>query len=167
MSAFRIRAGTYPANAMTSTYNVESFPIQADQRNYPWKIITPSEMARQFDAITEDGGDGTSVAIGRWNLRWHFTALTPLMIDYVLDTIFPTNGLNEAVTIVTYTARMGWICLNINAHWREPAETGESKPRGGFLHGPYLDFDDGVVAYSGGGYSLGYSSGYDIGGIPT
>lgn len=166
MSAFRYRAGTYPANQMTSAYNVESFPMQSDQRNYPWKIITPSEMARRYDARTGGGLDGTVRFIGSWNLRWYFTAITPLMLDYVLDTMFPTDGVNEVCTIVTYTARDGWICLNATAHFVEPADAGESKPRGLFLHGVYIEFDEGTIAGTGGDFNSDFSSDFYIGGIP-
>lgn len=166
MSQFRARAGTYDASDMTSTYAIEDFAIQSDQRNYPWLIVTPSELFREFDAQTGGGLDGTVRNIGKWNGSWHVAALTPLMFDYVQDTLFPTDGVNEALTIVTYTAKRGWKCLNIRAHLLEPPDFGTTKPRGMLLTNVRLiDFFDGDEADSGGGYSSGFSSGYDIGGL--
>ena len=48
MPKFRIRAGTWDASDMTDTYDVENFPVQTDQRNYPWFIVTPSELFREL-----------------------------------------------------------------------------------------------------------------------
>jgi hypothetical protein len=166
MTQFRARAGTYNASDMTSTYAIEGYPIQADQRNYPWLIATPSELFREFDAQTRGGLDGTVRNIGRWNGSWHFGALTPLMFAYVQTTLFPTNGVNEALTLVTYTAKRGWVCLNVQAHLLEPADYGTTKPRGQLLTNVRLiDFTEGVEADSGGAYSSAFSNAYDIGGV--
>ncbi len=166
MSEFRARVGTHPASTMTSAYNVQDYPIQADQRTYPWLIATPSEMFREFDAQTRGGLDGTVRNMGRWNGSWYFGGLTPLMFDYVQDTLFPTDGVNEALTIVTYTVKRGWVCLNIQAHLIDPTDTGDTRPRGQLLTNVRLiDFNEGVEAASGGAYSSAYSSAYDIGGV--
>lgn len=166
MAQFRARAGTYDASDMTSTYNIQDYPVQSDQRNYPWIIATPSEMFREFDAQTRGGLDGTLRNIGRWNGSWYFGALTPLMFDYVQDTLFPTDGVNETLTIVTYTVKRGWVCLNVQAHLIDPTDTGSTRPRGQLLTNVRLiDFTEGTEADSGGGFSSGFSSGFSIGGI--
>lgn len=167
MSQFRARAGTYSASDMTSTYNIEDYPIQSDQLTYQWLIAAPSEMFREFDAQTRGGLDGTIRNIGKWNGSWYLGGLTPLMFDHVQDTLFPTDGVNEALTIVTYTVKRGWICLNIQGHLLEPADFGTTKPRGKLLTSVRLiDFNEGTEADSGGGFSFGFSSGFDIGDIP-
>jgi hypothetical protein len=167
MAAPRIRAGTHTASDMTSTYDVAAFPIQADQRNYLWRVVTPTEMAREFDAQTEGGLDGTRRNIGYWNGSIYLMACTPLMHEYVRQTLFPTNGVNEALTIVIYTVKRGWVCLQVDGHLNELSEVGENHPQARFLEAVRLiDFDNGVLN-TGGGFSSGFSSGFDLGGIPT
>ena len=168
MPKFRIRAGTWDASDMTDTYDVENFPVQTDQRNYPWFIVTPSELFRELDATTEGGLDGTIRKIGNWNGSLYFAALTPLMSDYVQATIFPTDGTNEVLTIAIYNAKRGWVCLNGNGHFLEPVDFGESRPRGQFLKAVRLiDFDEGVEADSGGDFNSDFNSDFNLGGIPA
>lgn len=167
MSQFRARTGTHNASDMTSAYNIQDYPIQTDQRTYPWIVASQSELFREFDAVTGGGLSGTRRQIGKWNGAWFFGALTPLMFAHVKSTLFPTDGLNEQLTIVTYIVKRGWTALNIYAHLNEPAEFGQTRPRGQVLTNVRLiDFDEGTLADSGGGYSTGYSSGYPTGGIP-
>lgn len=167
MSQFRARPGTYNASDMTSTYNIDDYPIQSDQQTYQWLIATPSELFREYDAQTGGGLDGTVRNIGRWNGSWYFGGLTPLMFDYVQATLFPTDGVNEALTIVTYTAKRGWVCLNIRAHLLEPADYGTTQPRGKLLTSVRLiDFNDGVEAVSGGEFTSEFTSEFVHGGIP-
>lgn len=168
MSQFRARAGTYNASDMTSAYAIENYAIQSDQRTYPWIIATPSEMFREFDAQTRGGLDGTLRNIGKWNGSWYFGALTPMMFEYVQATLFPTNGVNEALTVVTYTVKRGWVCLNIQAHLLEPAEFGTTKPRGQVLTNVRLiDFNEGNEADSGGDFNSDFNSDFNLGGIPA
>lgn len=168
MSEFRARAGTWDAADMTSAYNLQDYPIQSDQRNYPWIIASPSELFREFDAQTGGGLDGTIRNIGRWNGAWYLGALTPLMFDYVQDTLFPADGVNEALTIVTYTVKRGWLCLNIQAHLLEPADFGTTKPRGQLLTNVKLiAFNEGTEADSGGSHSLAHNISHNIGGVPA
>jgi len=169
MSQFRARAGTYAASAMTSTYAIQSYPTQTDQQNYPWLVASPSEMFRPYDAITRGGLSGLRRQIGKWNGAWYFAALTPLMFNYVQQTLFPTDGINELMTIVTYTARQGWVCLNLYGHLNEPQEFGQTRPRGLLLTDVKLiDFDEGVVVgYLGGDFSADFNADFDRGGIPA
>lgn len=165
MAAPRIRVGTHPASDMTSTYDVSAFPVQADQRNYPWRVVVPTELAREFDAQT-DGIDGTRRNIGQWNGSIYFVAITPLMYAHIEQTLFPTNGVNEDLTLVIYSAKRGWICIQASCHLNELALVGQSRRRGGFVEAVQLiDFNNGVLS-TGGGFASGFSSGFDIGGIP-
>lgn len=168
MIEYRARTGIHNASDMTNTYAISAYPRQSDQRNYPWMIVTPSEQFNPYDAITDGGLSGTRRAIGKWNGSWFFATATPLMIDHVVSTLFPTDGVNEWLTIVTYTAQYGWQCLNIYAHFNV-LEFGQSRPRGQVLRNVRLiDFTDGTIANSGGAYDASaYDSGYDTGGIPS
>lgn len=168
MSDFRARVGTHNASDMTSTYDVDAFPIQADQRNYAWHIATPSELFREFDAQTGGGLSGLRRNIGKWNGSWYFGGVTPLMFDYVQTTLFPTDGANEWLTIVTYVAKRGWKCFNIYAHLNELAEVGETRPRGQLMTNVRLiDFDEGTEANSGGEFTSEFTSEFMHGGIPA
>jgi len=168
MSAYRIRIGTHSASDMTSTYDVRDWPTQSDQKT-PWfSPVTPSEMFKEYDSQSDGGLDGTRRFLGKWNGAWYFNALSPGQIDYIQDTFFTTDGANEALTIVTYVVRSGWICLNITGHYNDPADAGQSKPGSGQMENLRLiDFDEGTEADSGGGFSSGFSSGFNIGGIPA
>ncbi|MAS33544.1 MAG: hypothetical protein CL610_06030 [Anaerolineaceae bacterium] len=168
MSAYRIRTGTHPASDMTSTYNVRAFPEQTDQ-HVPWfSPVTPSEMFRQYDAQTPGGLDGTRRFLGRWNGSWYFNALSPGQIDYIQTAFFPDNGVNQQLTIVTYVVRKGWVCLNVYGHFNEPADAGSSRAGSGQMEGLRLiDFDEGVIANSGGDFNSDFNSDFSKGGIPA
>lgn len=167
MANNRLRVGTYNATQMTSTYDIDDWTVQSDQRNAPWRIVSPSENFREFDAVTEPGLDGTRRMIGGWNGAWYFPAITPLMFDYVRNTYFPTDGVNETMTIVTKTV-YGWKCFNIEAHLNLFADVGESRPRGNLMKATRLiDFTDGALNTGGGFKADAFTSGFDIGGIPT
>jgi hypothetical protein len=161
----RIRVGTYAATTMTDTYAVQNFPIQSDQRNYPWRVITPTETAREFDAQT-DGVDGTRRYIGKWNGGLYFTAITPEMYQYVRLNLFPTNGVNEALTFVIYVVNKGWVCIQADCQLNQLAEVGQSRPQARFTEGVRLiEFGNGELN-TGGAFTSGFSSGFDLGGIP-
>lgn len=169
MSAFRIRAGTYAASTMTSTYNVRSFAVQTDQLN-PWfSPVTPSERWRQYDAQTEGGLSGLRRFIGKWNGSWYFNAITPGQVDYLRTTLFPTDGVNEDVTIVTYADGFGWICVQCTAHWNDPVTASGSQPTSQRLQDFRMDFDEGVLvgADSGSDFNSDFSDDFGTQGIPA
>lgn len=166
----RLRAGTWDASAMTTAYAVANFPTQADQRHIKWRVVSPSGFMNEYDAYTEGGLDGTVRAIGRWNGEIVIAAATPMMLEYIRDTLFPTDGVNEDLTIVNYSvARSGLVCINAKATLRlgRPAEMAEPFPGQGAVVQVRIPYFDGIEASSGGAYSAAYSSAYNIGGIPA
>lgn len=169
MTEHRIRVGTWPANAMTSAYAIKNFPSQTDQLNYYIWVdpISPSGFFRQYDAVIDDTLDGTRGGIGKYNGSWYFDPLTPLMAQYWRNTIFPTDGWNEDVTIVTYTVSWGWVALNITAHWNEVARVAQPRPGSKTVQAVKLiDFDQGTLAASGGEFTSEFTSEFVHGGIP-
>ncbi len=169
MPEHRIRVGTWNAADMTSTYDIRNFPLQDDQLNYYlWMPpVSPSGFMRQYDAVITDTLDGTRGGIGRYNGSWLFDPITPMMAQYWRNTYFPTDGWNEVVTIVTYSIYEGWICLNLNAHWNDPALVVQARPGSRTVSGLRIDFDEGVLAASGGSHSLAHNISHNIGGIPA
>jgi hypothetical protein len=165
MASYRIRVGTWDAGDMTSTYNVTGFTVQSDQRHKWVNPVSPSGRWSQYDGQA-DGLDGTRRFIGKFNGVWVFGALTPLQVQYLRNTIFPSNGVNETVTIVTYDDYLGFICLNLAAHWNDPARTSQAMPGLPILRDLRIDFNEGTLN-TGGAFSSGFSSGFDIGGIPA
>jgi hypothetical protein len=169
MSAFRIRTGTQVASAMTSAYNVRAFTVQSDQLN-PWfSPVSPSERWRQYDSQTSGGLSGLRRFIGKWNGAWMFNAITPGQVEYLRTTLFPTDGVNEAVTIVTYADGFGWVCIQCNAHWNDPVTASGSRPGSQRLEDFRIDFDEGVIVAVGvgGSHNISHNVSHNRGGIPA
>lgn len=163
---FRYRPGTWNASDMTSAYAIDNWAVQADQGAHQWFVASPSEMAREYDRVIADTLDHSVGVEGSYNLTWYFALATAGMLDYAIATLFPTDGLNEVATIVTRTPR-GWKCLNITAHYTQPADTGQTKPRGLAVLNWQVRFTDGTLANSGGSHSLAHNISHNIGGIPA
>ncbi len=163
----RIRAGTYTAAEMTSTYAVKSWPVQSDQTRRWVDPVSPSGRVSEYDAVTDGGLTGNRKAIGKINFSDVFGFVTPLQAQYIRATLFPTDGLNETVTVVHWDDTFGWQCVNCTAHWNDPARIADAFPGVKGQRNLRIDYTDGDVADSGGAFSNAFSSAFDIGGIPS
>lgn len=168
MPKARYRPGTWSASDMTADYDIEAFPVQDDQGVYRWWIASPSELFNEVDAVIASELTGHVIEVGSWHGSWFIAVATPDMMQHLRAALFPTNGLNEAATIVTYTATRGWVCLNLKARWKGavPGQIAETKPRGRALLNVRIDFDSGVLAASGGEFTNEFTSEFTHGGIP-
>jgi hypothetical protein len=102
LEGHRLRAGTHAASALTSTYNVEDFPVQSDQNDAcPWTIdgagTTPPKPAR---IVTN--GDLSRSPDGEYTWQWRMSYMTNGMLSYWLATFLPGGVESANVTVMTY-----------------------------------------------------------------
>lgn len=166
MPETRIRSGTHKAGDLNSTHAVVNFPIQADMLfGEQWlEPVIPSSAIRQYDAQVE-ALSGHRGGIGRYNGSIILPHCTPLMIQYLRNHLFPTDGWSEQSTIVVLDAHRGWIALNCLLQWNEPADHWKlAAPAPGYFD-VKLDFVEGVEAAEGGDFNSDFSSDFFIGGV--
>jgi len=163
----RIRTGTHDASDMTDTYAVKNFTVQSDQKHKWVDPVSPSGRVSEYDALTDGGLTGNRKAIGKINFSDIFGYVTPLQTQYIRAQLFPTDGLNEALTVVTWDDNEGWICVNCTAHWNDPARTADALPGIPGQRNLRIDFTDGTIADSGGAFSSAFSTAFHVGGIPS
>lgn len=102
LTGHRLRAGTHTAAALTSTYNVEDFAVQADQNHATsWCIdsagTTPPKAARIVqNADLSRSSDGFHA----W--QWRMSYMTNLMVAYWHTTFLPAGVQSALVTVLAY-----------------------------------------------------------------
>lgn len=104
LEGWRVRAGTHAASALTSTYNVQDFPIQSDQNDAsPWDIDSLGTTPPKYDRIVTNG-DKSRSPDGFANWQWRMSYMTNGMLSYWLATLLPGEAESAEITALTYTA---------------------------------------------------------------
>lgn len=118
----RIRPGTYPADELTTDYEVEQF-IRADDQPGIIDWFEPltgsdiySEVAEYVDAL-----DGSRGGFGGGEFSWRVALLTPGMVQHWRDDIF---GGADYVDCTAMTERRDsyddhWFVVNARAIWAD------------------------------------------------
>lgn len=115
----RIRAGTFTSSGITSTYAVENFTVQTDQRQngvivVPWLDPyqpDPPEYARIATAL-----DGTARPDGYQKGVLIFDMWTFGMYDYAQTTLWPGGVYSALVSMMLFTAKDVAVFLNATAY---------------------------------------------------
>lgn len=98
----RLRAGTYTAAQLTSTYNVVDFAVQSDQNALtPWVIDAAGTTPPKYARIVSNA-DLSRSADGFVSWQWRFSYKTNGMVGYWLTTFLPAGVQSAAVTALTY-----------------------------------------------------------------
>lgn len=114
---YRIRAGTWPADELTSAHNVIALPRQVDQPGIlDWPEPSTPQPPRRVQSITTsmDGGRGT---FGKGSFVWFMGPVTPLMFTYFNNLVLPGGIESGLVTAMTYDPGSGWRVVNARL-WR-------------------------------------------------
>jgi hypothetical protein len=101
-TGWRLRAGTHTAAALTSTYNVTSLAVQADQGAVPWTIDSAGTFPPKPARIVTNG-DLSRSPDGEYAWQWRMNYMTNLMLSHWLTTFLPGDVESAAVTVMTYT----------------------------------------------------------------
>jgi len=114
----RIRSGLQTAAAMTSTYEVESLPVQSDQPDADaWTIAgdgtTPPRPARVIV-----NADLSVSADGFLEFEWRMSYMSFGMLDYWLTTFLPSGVQDADVTVMTYNERD--VAMYVQCKMRKP-----------------------------------------------
>jgi hypothetical protein len=121
---WRLAIGTLTEAELTAAYNVIDFPRQSDQRQ---RWFVPNDVPNPFvlDAEVIDGLNHARGGFGGMAFSWTFTALTPLMVDYLWTTLFEEQY-SQTFTVMTWARRGGWKVVNCTGKWNEPGTSAES-----------------------------------------
>lgn len=99
-----MRAGTHTAAALTSTYNVVDFPIQADQSHaIPWYIDSAGTTPPKHKRIVQNADESWSPD-GTTEWAWRLGYMTNLMLSYWLTAFLPAGAQSAEITAMTYDA---------------------------------------------------------------
>lgn len=146
---FRLRAGTYAATNLTTTYRLTAFTVQNDQRTpmgtegaikVAWlnPAFPPSTLPHPQAVVV--ARDFTRRAHGYLKWRWVFGRWTFGMYDYLLDTFFPSDAHYAAITCTHYAHNILGYYTAIMAR---PDESNLVMVPGGYRD-IVLDFERGV-----------------------
>lgn len=160
VTEYALKVGTVNNRDITSSDYVINWAKQADQNRRWSRPVDPSSSLREYYA-TAQALDGSQGFIGRYNWTWFLPWVTPKMVNYIKTTIF-SNAADVDVTVVTWDRNFGWRTLNAKAQWKDPASTAQPAPGMPGWYNFQIGFVEGVIADPGGGFSSGFSSGFDL-----
>lgn len=152
--SYRIRAGTWAANQLDSSYEVGVLPRQDDQPNIvDWlEPLEGSDVYRDFAEINISM-DGTGKTLGEGSVTWFSSYWTPFMVSYFIDTYPPGE-----YTIMTFDAGAGWIVVNCTL---QPIDKTQGQRVGTGYKSIPIRFVAATEAPAGFGFTSGFSNGFD------
>ncbi len=104
LEGWRVRSGIHTASALTSTYNVQDFPMQSDQNDAcPWDIDSAGTTPPKYDRVTTNG-DKSRSKDGFASWKWRMSYMTNGMLSYWLATLLPAGAESAEITALTYSA---------------------------------------------------------------
>lgn len=102
LEGHRLRAGTHAASAVTATYNVVDFPLQADQNGAcPWSIDSAGTTPPKYKRIVQNADESWSPD-GTTEWAWRMSYMTSGMVSYWLAAFLPAGSRSAVVTAMTY-----------------------------------------------------------------
>lgn len=98
----KIISGTVASSALTSSYLVTAFPVQADQNDScPW-IIAGDGTTTPTAARISTNADLSRSPDGFYSFAWRMVYMTFGMTSYWINTLLPGGVWSAPVTVLTY-----------------------------------------------------------------